>query len=370
METITYVTCFYDLKNRDKINRRSKEEYMEYAKLIFAIKKPMIIYTELEYFWEIYNGRKKYNNQHNTLIIIKRFEDLPYYKFKNLLDYFKNVKHNEIFLKNEKDTPNYFIITWSKFFFLREIILNNPFNTTHVGWIDFGINHLNISGHTPEAAGSHDIENFIIPDKIKVGIITGFGQTEINSDTFYTSFKGVVLGGLFIGKNDNVLILTDLFNNEIYTFLSKELSPFEESIMAKIIITHMDLFTFYFGDYKNIIKNFNYPTENIDHIINIIIIRSRMINSHIIGLIACKLLYDSWKLNKVLLSIKQIHALLDEYMIFSYYNNNHCDDIILEYITYYNTNIEFKNIAKSHIDRVKINLKFLNFDYSLKLIDS
>ena len=303
MLPITYVTCYYDLSQIDTTNRPGVKEYMRDAEKLFSLNVYLVIFCEEKNYQIIYDNRKKYGYHEITKIIIKEFKDLPYYKHKEKLYYLKNEKKLPIFNTNIiKDTPNYVIVIHSKFCFLKEVLLTNPFNTNYIGWIDFGISHT--------ANNIHIIETLKLPTKIKCNITNTCNKDFVDLDDTYKKYRGMVSGGFFGGNNENMLHFTNLFDKQVKYFLDRDLSPFEEDIIIKIIIYNPDLFEYSFGRNDNIFNNYKYITNGVDDIIQNFIVNKTNI---LFSFIAYNQLILSHTKKKINLTDKQLQILKDSH---------------------------------------------------------
>lgn len=298
---LTIVTCLYNLNKMDTVKRRDINDYLELGRFVCSIKLPMIIFTEKELFWNIYKLRKSYGNENKTIIIIKEYEDLDYYKYLELVKYSHLVNPIQ-YMNMNKDTPHYVIMSWSKFTFLSEAIENNPFNSTKFAWLDFGIAHA-VDKTNYELAFNN------IPDKIKLMIFVN----KINTEELFTINKRILASGYFTGNIENMKLFINKFDTEVKNALFMLRSPLEESVIAKVICFNQEMFTYYFGTHVTILSNYNHIIDSVDHILNNII-RNGYNNYY--SRIACDQLLWSWKNNKIILNKDQTIKFLDELKLF------------------------------------------------------
>ncbi len=278
LETIgTFVTAFYDLSKRDKTKRRTPEEYLEYSRLTLGLKQPMVIYCDPEYADRI---RAIRGFPELTKIIAKPFEE-----FKDLQEYQTRVQeiysngHMNQLIKHipHKFTPNYCLVTWSKFSCLANTIRFNPFQTEKIIWIDFGLQHLkslnpDLSKYFPESLKS-------IGNRIK--LVERCHPVESDVSDFrnnpHTAF--CFCAGIFGGSLENMSWFRDEFRKEVEKTLSDNLAPLEEQIFTRIYLNYPDSFDVSYGDYQYILDNLEFPYQGHGEILKWVMSRARTLGN-------------------------------------------------------------------------------------------
>jgi hypothetical protein len=265
MSLPTIVTSFFDIrKNQNELdeNVKKKKNYLNLAnEFILKLPYPIIIYTDDEEIIEyIIEKRERYLNM--TQIIFITLEQTYYYQYINRL--YEN--KNKFQIRNEnvqKDTVPYMILNYNKFFFIEKSIENNPFQSTHFIWIDFGINHV--------AKNTEKIHEWIlhIPDKIKQICINPYLENDPHKDFFNLIYHHTA-GGLFSGSSGNLLLYSLYFRHKVEQILNEDWYQIDETIMTIIQREHPEIFEFYYGDYEGIISNYDTPIHNINLICRMI----------------------------------------------------------------------------------------------------
>ncbi len=351
----TLVTMLYDLKKQDGNNRRSINDYIAHADFSLSLPYNMVIYTESDLFWTVWNCRKKYNLLDRTVIIVKPYNELPCYKYLDLVKLLHEVKPIK-YLNKEKDTANYMVIQWSKFTFLNDVIKNNPFNATHVMWLDCGIGY-RINKDKYLSAFSN------LPDyKIKVALFEILNFNDISNINHYDVNRRIIDGGYFGGNIHSLKIFISYFDSELLNALAHSKAPHEDTIITRVIVQHPELFTFSFCQHQTVLNNFNYPTVDLDNCITTLIPNARNMISHNrksahIGLICAELIYNSWNLKKITLDMQLFEKLLEEYFILAFYlkGPNSCLPITDTYKEMLLESDDFMNAYESHKDRINSN---------------
>lgn len=95
----------------------------------------------------------------------------------------------------------------NKFDCIDKTIRENPFNSSHLIWMDFGINHV--------AQNTEYISEWIykVPDKIKQLCINPFTEDICFKQHFEFIYHNIA-GGLFSGSLENMKKYSELFKNK------------------------------------------------------------------------------------------------------------------------------------------------------------
>ena len=191
---------------------------------------------------------KKHGLLDKTAIYPIKLEDLPYFQLKERVHEARtrNPTRNG---SSIKDTANYIITIWSKFHFLRMIADKNPFGTTHIGWIDFGLTHVANTKYVDDLFTS-------IPDQFKILLMKWFVRSELNDPSYFDFYRGNIATGYFTAEKNNMLNVCSLFHDRAMDILKKGYGATEEQILPFLMDQYPDLFTFYYGDYDGILSNY------------------------------------------------------------------------------------------------------------------
>lgn len=252
-----FITSFFDLKNIEESERRSFDFYLEKGRTVLSSCKHLIIFTESNLKDQIFNVRKEYfpdekyhinvTDESSCQIIETTFNELPNLEYRETIT---KIRENIINLNKVKDTPNFLFVQWAKFHFIRETykLFGNSFS--HYVWIDFGISHV---------AEHPDILKSLIhhPSKIKLLSLRPTYMWEVIHPDFLKYFNGRTGGGLWSTPQQLVITFCDLFDNKKVELLNNGYAPLEDDIVTVLRIFHKDLFELYYGDYCDIIRNFN-----------------------------------------------------------------------------------------------------------------
>lgn len=162
-----------------------------------------------------------------------------------------------------KDTYKYMILIHSKVEYLYSATVNNPFNTTHFAWIDFGIFHI-IKGNIRDA---HKTLYNIATTSYKIGslIIPGcWGRKDTIYPNEFNNINWRFCGGFLLGCYDEIV----RFHKTYLTQLKKFLDMFgvlvwEVNFWAWLEREAKITVDWYLADHDD--SMFNIPYRLIDH---------------------------------------------------------------------------------------------------------
>ena len=138
---VTVVSAFYNI-GRETIDGRSINDYKKYIfNMLKTIKDPFVLYMDSTLNWneEIYRIRSSIGP---IKIIETQLSDIPMWKYR---DSVTNIANSDIFkskLKYPNDLtnllPEYSLVIYSKFFWIENVFIENPYSSSHCMWIDAG----------------------------------------------------------------------------------------------------------------------------------------------------------------------------------------------------------------------------------------
>ena len=250
----TIVTGIWNIK-RDELSEgwsRTYQHYLINLEKLMKVSDNMIIYIEEEYKSFVEERR----TSDNTLIIVRE------------LDWFKQNEH--IFNKIQKirtssDWYNqtgwltdstqaklemYNPIVMSKMFLLNDASIMDPFNSSHLVWIDGALTNTVHEGYfwhdkvIPKLEKYFNKFSFVcFPYDGKVEI-HGFKYQEI-CEYSESEVNRVARGGIFGGPKDSISKLNGIYYNLLNETLSRDLMGTEESLFTIMTYKYPELIQFY-----------------------------------------------------------------------------------------------------------------------------
>jgi hypothetical protein len=265
--SLTLVTGFWDLnKYENRLHEKNKANYMEWAKLIFGLDINIVFFVSKEDSFYIWKERNNRGFSNKTLILEREFNELPFWGLHSDFTKFRAEKPigNTFY---GKDSVNYSMVTLSKVYLVEEVIDSNPFGTDYFGWIDFGLNHV-VKGRIPE-----NLAEILKPTtkKIKILQLRAMGNSEFDSlESYFRLHRLKIAGGLWIGHTSTMKIFINLFKKYLYQAMSYRVCTLEEEIFSLLLHKHRDIFSTYYGDYYQILNNYEKLVEPVDLIFDLI----------------------------------------------------------------------------------------------------
>jgi len=262
----TLTTACFDLT---KYNPKSAKIsiLMENMKQLLETPCYLVIYTDLICLEHIKNIRNNNRLEHLTFYILQKVEELDTFKYRENVIKNRTIYHPT---KDEKNTPESHLVCCSKFELVLITIQLNPFNTKKFGWIDanVGVNFSKIcTGYKNNLL--LNVLDKCSEDKFHLQILNVNDKkytNETNLKEYYSSYKFVVSGCLFItGKEIGLKILENLNN----IFIKHTLMGYghgEEMFYLEILDKYYDNIKRSYGGYNHILNNFINITVGVDYI--------------------------------------------------------------------------------------------------------
>lgn len=260
----TLVTGFWDLSARTaNPHYRSTQEYLLRSEYVLSLDVNLVIFIDPAF--REFVASKRQDRPNKTLIVEMPFDQLPY---ASLIPDVKEIRDECVAGGSYyKYTPDYFILIWSKLPLLSRVCKENPFKSTHFGWIDFGIRHIAMLPVDDIYSAPSDI--------IRIGQVKYFNQDDVDINKLPPAEVdmvgcGAIAAGIFMGSRYHLMLLDYLFDEELDDMLEKRRALGEQLILARLILRYPDLFSIYFGQYASILLNHRYLRGANDHVIGIL----------------------------------------------------------------------------------------------------
>lgn len=273
--SVTIVTGIWNIK-RNELSDNWKREFQHYLNNLEKLMKTddnMIIYIEKEYRSFVEKHRKK-----ETTLIVERE-----------LDWFKN--NTEIFNKIQGIRTNpewyqqsgwlvdstqaklemYNPIVMSKIFLMNDAAILDPFNSTHLVWVDGALTNTVHEGYfwndeVIKKLGKYfnkfSFVTFPYDGKVE---IHGFKYSEI-CQYAEADVNKVARGGIFGGPKKQINEINNLYYSLLMDTLSNGLMGTEESLFTILLYQHPELFSFYEIESNGLLSTFfeNLKNDTLD----------------------------------------------------------------------------------------------------------
>lgn len=259
MNEVTIVTALYNLNRTD----RSWNDYLKWFDKTLKLKCPMFIFTTED----VRNFIEERRKEIPTEIRIHSIEEIPYYHLKDRItevinsDYFKqNIDCPE---RIECTEPLYSIIQFSKFWWLREAVKNNVFDSEFFFWMDAGASRffegfdLNNKFPSDDAIESLKEMGEKILLQLNMEYYPNLAQATTLDEQYLCDSRAITCGSFFGGHKNKIQKLGRLVYKVLNNMLNAELINNEQIVLAYLLKQypeefiayertngkHMDLFT-------------------------------------------------------------------------------------------------------------------------------
>jgi hypothetical protein len=252
--SVTLVTGLWNIGRSDleKGWSRSFEDYLDRFESLLKTPDPMVIYIQAEYESFIWKHRDK----ENTRVVVRE------------LDWFRSneVIYNKI--QEIRQQPDWFNqagwlpestqarLEWynplvmSKMFLLNDARILDPFDSTHLVWIDAGITNTVHGGYFWHDKVMQKLEKYF--DKFSFVCFPYDGKVEIHGFTYKPmcdlaegEVDKVARGGVFGGPKHVIGRVNEVYYDLLNTTLNSGYMGTEESIFTILLYKYPELFQYY-----------------------------------------------------------------------------------------------------------------------------
>ena len=271
----TIVTGIWDIK-RDELSEgwsRNFEHYLNNLVKLMKVENNMIIFIEEKYKSLV----EQHRNKSNTLIIVRELE--WFRKNGDLYNKIQKIRTNENWYNQSgwlKDSTQaklemYNPIVMSKIFLLNDANILDPFNSSHMIWVDGALTNTVHEGYFWKDKVIDKIEKYFqkftfvcFPYDGKVEI-HGFEYNEICNYSDGAINK-VARGGIFGGPKHLIGKINEIYYNLLNDTLSKGLMGTEESIFTIMTYKYPDVIQYYEINSNGLLGTFfeNLKNDNLE----------------------------------------------------------------------------------------------------------
>jgi len=264
MKNITITTALFNI-NRENMDGRTWDEYLQWFSVTLKLKCPMVIFVEES----LVDFVKSHREDQNTKIISQRLDEIPYYYLKDKMDSIlqsDDYKNKMTVLDRiECNYSLYSIIQYSKFKWIEKSIQNNDFNSELFFWIDAGASRFfdgfNLEQEFPGVAANKELdelgEKFLIQQNME-SYSDLVSSNSLDRSYFYDARSFVC--GTFFGMHKNIhpKILGEIENILFNDMISKNNLNNEQIALGYLVKNKPEFFEIF---YRNNWKQMELFTE-------------------------------------------------------------------------------------------------------------
>ena len=246
--SLTLVTVLFDLARRNPNTRRSMDWLIENGQQVLALDRPMVIFTEKHLIGKLAHARAVLGLYHKTRFIPMEFEELPHYQV------WRSQELHLIDNRNgDKDHIDNFSINWEKPDLIARVASENPFSTSHIGWINLGIQNVKVF----DSIGWE--EAFDPPDQVRIHQQRYLNATIVNDPDFYKWGRCVIAGGFLTGSTRAIFEFAEDFYEEFNRALRMGRGPGDEDVIGTLLVRNPEKYVVSYGDYGQLLCNAKRP---------------------------------------------------------------------------------------------------------------
>jgi len=250
---VTLVTCFFDTSKYRDDDSGSKKVY--WNSILYEVDVPIVVFGDADYVEYV----KGLRGSMKTKYVVLGLEELE------LWSYYDQIEKNRQKSWPSRDgrcPTSVHIICCSKILMVRDVINENPFNTSKFCFVD-----CNALGKC--RATKKDLLDKLprITDKFHVMVI-GCNNRNASYKELYQQYRYCISGGIFSCNKDNGLYIAERFLKEFKNTTDAGYGHGEEMIWIKLLDGCFDRLAISYGDYSEFVINFLEPAQNHKYILS------------------------------------------------------------------------------------------------------
>ena len=206
----------------------------------------------------MFRKRKEYGFADRTFIYPIRLDQLPYYQHRDKIERILVGGGQSQGLDRTKDSDLFFILMWSKLWFINQAVEINIFSSSKFSWIDFAIFKL-LEGKEDQSFHQLQASLTTLPDDlIKVAIVAETHPREVEDRrVWYGTHRYKMVCGFFGGGRENLQWFYQKFDEETRKCINSGYIGLEEMMFTFIYTIHKNRFLRCYGEYYDVIQAFS-----------------------------------------------------------------------------------------------------------------
>ena len=252
--SVTIVTGIWDIK-RDTLTEgwsRSFDHYLNHLDRLLKTPSNFIVYIEPEYEGWVWERRSK----DNTVVVVR---DLDWFKSnEDIYNKIQNIRNNPEWYNQSGWLPDstqaklemYNPLVMSKMFLLNDAALMDPFDSTHMVWVDGALTNTVNEGYFWNDQVLNKLDKHF--NKFSFVAFPYDGKVEIHGFTYgpmceYAegAIDKVCRGGIFGGPKYTISKVNSIYYSLLHDTLSEGYMGTEESIFTIMLYKYPELFQYF-----------------------------------------------------------------------------------------------------------------------------
>jgi hypothetical protein len=264
----TLVTAYFDLTKcpdaSEDIKKRNSAHYLQNAVSTMSLPYNLVVYCEAGTLAAL-KAMRPPHLEAQTRFVVCEFDKLAFDKkvsplSQNFSDYRVKITENRAknpYYFDNRNTASYYLLCMSRYIMLKEVIEENPFQSTHFGWINICMELMGYKNiqHLDEALS-------VKRDKFSTCYIDYVPEELVlNTPEYYKWGRCSMCSGFFTGNGKNMAKVCDLVEDKFLEYLEAGYGHADEQLFSAVYFQNKDLFEHYYGDYRQMITNYKYIYE-------------------------------------------------------------------------------------------------------------
>ena len=253
MKDVTVVSSLYNI-NRENLDGRKWEEYLEWFVKTLQVKAPMVVFVEEDMVDFVKDAR----GDRPTEVIPMPLEKIPYYHLKDEMDSVMNLKEYTDKVSDSKriecKSSLYNIIQYSKFKWAEIAVEKNFFDSDYYLWMDAGLSRffydMDMDKNYPGENAKTQLE--LVDDKVLIQVFESFYPDLFNAKTLSEDYlldnRSFVMGGMFGVGAAKIKELCSKVDEVLQLMLSKNIVNNEQIALGYLYKKYPDMFVEFIND--------------------------------------------------------------------------------------------------------------------------
>ena len=261
----TLVTAYFNLTKcpdaSAEINARDSNYYFEHAVTTLSLPYHLVVYCDADSLSTIQRIRPA-EYAEKTKYVVVEFDQIrllgdgkpTYVQYRNQIA--ENRRKNPYHF-DPRNTPSYYLFCLSRYWMLKEIILENPFESTHFAWINFCIERMGYKNmvHLEECLlEMRDKFSTCYIDFIPQGLVERTAE-------YFQAGRCSMCSGFFTGNRFYMFNVCRLIVEKFQKYVDEGYGHADEQLYSPVFFENPHLFDQYFGDYTEMITNYVHVYE-------------------------------------------------------------------------------------------------------------
>lgn len=298
----TVVTGYFDLTRMPDaspaIRSRPFEHYLQHSTSTLMLDQNMIVFCE-PHTYDYIRAKRPESLQSRTKYVVMNFEDFPMCQYRELL----NENRRKIPDIDERNTVSYYLLCMARYAMLKQAIAENPFGSTHFLWLNICIERMGIRNvrELPRVFQVHR-------DKFSTCYID-YQPRENYLENVMRWGKCSMCSGFFTGNAHYMKEFCDRVEEKFVECAKLGYGHADEQLFSLVYFDKPDIFEVYYGDYTEMITNYEWIHERATEPLRLLIQHSYEAKDFATCRPACEKLWDSCVRGYAKLSADEIRHL-------------------------------------------------------------